>query len=89
MNTRSKNILISIIIGGAIIVGGYIVFGSKKNSNSKTPSLGIEKINEDKDCGDFRTQHEAQAFFEANGGPNRDPHNLDRDKDSHACESLP
>ncbi|BDG59281.1 thermonuclease family protein [Caldinitratiruptor microaerophilus] len=43
----------------------------------------------DRDCSDFRTQAEAQAFFEANGGPARDPHRLDGDHDGIACESLP
>ena len=43
----------------------------------------------DRDCGDFRTQEEAQRFFEAAGGPERDPHRLDADGDGRACEGLP
>jgi micrococcal nuclease len=43
----------------------------------------------DRDCSDFATQAEAQAFYEAAGGPERDPHRLDPDKDGVACESLP
>lgn len=43
----------------------------------------------DRDCGDFRTHSAAQAFFEAAGGPARDPHRLDGDNDGVACESLP
>ena len=43
----------------------------------------------DRDCGDFDTHAEAQAFFLAAGGPDQDPHRLDRDKDGSACESLP
>lgn len=42
----------------------------------------------DRDCGDFATQAEAQAFFEAAGGPERDPHRLDADGDGIACEGL-
>lgn len=42
----------------------------------------------DKDCSDFKTQVEAQAFFEANN-PAEDPHLLDVDGDGKACESLP
>ncbi|MBB6098579.1 beta-lactamase superfamily II metal-dependent hydrolase [Deinobacterium chartae] len=42
----------------------------------------------DRDCGDFRTRAEAQAFFLAAGGPDRDPHGLDRDGNGQACESL-
>lgn len=44
---------------------------------------------EDRDCSDFGTQAEAQRFFEAAGGPERDPHRLDSDGDGEACESLP
>ncbi len=43
----------------------------------------------DRDCGDFDTHEEAQAFFLAAGGPGRDPHRLDGDNDGSACESLP
>jgi len=43
----------------------------------------------DYDCSDFSTQKEAQIFFIAEGGPSRDFHGLDRDKDGVACESLP
>lgn len=43
----------------------------------------------DYDCSDFSAQDEAQEFFESEGGPNDDPHNLDRDGDGVACEALP
>jgi hypothetical protein len=43
---------------------------------------------EDHDCADFGTQSQAQDFFEENGGPDEDYHNLDRDGDGIACESL-
>lgn len=43
----------------------------------------------DRDCGDFDTQSEAQAFFGAAGGPERDLHRLDGDSDGMACESVP
>jgi micrococcal nuclease len=43
----------------------------------------------DYDCGDFSTQAEAQEFFESEGWPYSDFHNLDRDGDGEACESLP
>ena len=38
----------------------------------------------DRDCKDFQTRGEAQAFFEKAGAG--DPHGLDRDKDGLACE---
>ena len=43
----------------------------------------------DRDCGDFDTRQEAQAFYEAAGGPEKDPHRLDRDGNGVVCESLP
>jgi competence protein ComEC len=43
----------------------------------------------DKDCPDFATHAEAQAFFIADGGPASDPHRLDGDRDGIACETLP
>lgn len=48
----------------------------------RAPSTG------DYDCSDFDSQKEAQEFFEDEGGPYDDPHNLDRDGDGVACESL-
>ena len=41
----------------------------------------------DKDCGDFATHTQAQAFYEMCGSS--DPHRLDADKDGIACETLP
>jgi endonuclease YncB( thermonuclease family) len=42
---------------------------------------------ENRDCGDFKTQPEAQAFYERHQ-PGA-PHGLDGDGDGEACESLP
>jgi len=43
----------------------------------------------DRNCGDFTKWSDAQTFYEAAGGPYRDPHRLDGDKDGIACTSLP
>lgn len=40
----------------------------------------------DRDCSDFSSWNEAQAFYEANGPG--DPHRLDADNDGIACEAL-
>jgi len=40
-------------------------------------------------CDDFTTHATAQKIFEACGGTSNDIHQLDRDKDGIACESLP
>ncbi len=42
----------------------------------------------DRDCGDFDTWGEAQAFYIAAGGPDTDSHRLDGDGDGIACASL-
>ena len=43
----------------------------------------------DKDCADFASQAEAQAYFEANGGsPTNNVDNLDADHDGQACEAF-
>lgn len=103
MNTGIKNTIIGIIIGGVVVAGGYTLFSDDNNSDSKQefPSPYIRNDNPtqtrsflesgepDKDCSDFRTQREAQLFFERNGEPSSDPHNLDRDGDGRVCESLP
>ncbi len=64
-----------------------------KDGAEKKPDTGYtgpyDPNGPDRDCSDFQTQAEAQAFYEAAGGPDRDPHRLDPDKDGVACESLP
>jgi hypothetical protein len=42
----------------------------------------------DRDCSDFSTWRAAQKFYKRHGGPRRDPHRLDADRDGIACESL-
>ncbi|MDE0079013.1 MAG: excalibur calcium-binding domain-containing protein [Caldilineaceae bacterium] len=62
-------------------------------TNTPTPTpFGCDPHNPygpDCDCDDFSTQEEAQAFYIAAGGPERDPHRLDGDNDGIACEHLP
>lgn len=42
----------------------------------------------DRDCPDFSSQAEAQAFYEVAGGPARDPHRLDKNHNGIACEDT-
>jgi micrococcal nuclease len=58
-------------------------------SPTASTSLLYDPNGPDRDCGDFSTHAEAQAFFEAAGGPASDPHRLDGDHDGVACETLP
>ncbi|KKS53504.1 MAG: Beta-lactamase domain protein [Candidatus Magasanikbacteria bacterium GW2011_GWA2_42_32] len=97
-----KNGLIGAGIAGALLVGGYMLLNSADNSSSaQRGTVNVRTDNPletraflstggpDKDCTDFSTHAQAQAFFMANGGPSSDPHNLDRDGDGEACETLP
>lgn len=63
--------------------------GDSPVSSSDQSSPKVQPMGEDKDCGDFKTHDEAQAFFITQGGPSSDPHKLDYDKDGVACETLP
>lgn len=51
--------------------------------------LRYDPFGPDRNCSDFESQAKAQAFYEAAGGPESDPHRLDGDGDGVACESLP
>ncbi len=53
------------------------------------PELPYDPFGPDRNCSDFETQAQAQAFCEAAGGPEQDPHRLDADGGGVACESLP
>lgn len=57
--------------------------------STSSSSLAYDPYGPDRNCGDFSSQVEAQAFFEAAGGPASDPHRLDSDDDGRVCESLP
>lgn len=65
--------------------------GTPVATSTPTPTGGLryDPLGPDRDCGDFDTWQEAQAFYEAAGGPEKDPHRLDRDGNGIACESLP
>ena len=60
---------------------------STPNSVSSPSSLTYDPTGPDRNCSDFSSQTEAQAFYEA-AGPG-DPHRLDGNSDGVACESLP
>ncbi|QAS54626.1 nuclease [Halobacillus litoralis] len=64
----------------------------KKVPQSTVPTAGdleFDPNGPDRNCGDFSSQESAQAFFEAAGGPEKDPHQLDgSDGDGLVCESL-
>lgn len=47
------------------------------------------KYTDEYNCKDFKTQPEAQKFFETAGGVSNDTNGLDGNKDGVACQDLP
>lgn len=70
-------------------VQGLNMWSGLMPAATELPSPTQTQTNGDKDCKDFGTHAQAQAFFESLGGPGVDPHRLDGDGDGRACESLP
>ena len=84
--------IIGIIAGGAVIASGAYFLNQSSNSDTRDTDYSTMRNNfsigeDDKDCSDFSTHIEAQAFFESQGFG--DQHGLDRDGDNIACETLP
>lgn len=91
-----------LLIGSVVLLGAGCASSDSSLNVSNTPRSGgrvtnpdlrqggpLPAVGTDRDCPDFSTQREAQRFFESQGGPASDPHNLDRDKDGVVCETLP
>jgi micrococcal nuclease len=90
MKEKAKIILMT----GAIVASGIWLYSTddkKESSFYRNDDYETTRSYEDygdKDCSDFSSQSEAQEFFEDEGGPDEDFHNLDRDGDGVVCESL-
>ena len=103
VTNMSKDTFWTILVWGAIISGGIWFFNSSGSSSKSSfaeqnisgyareddPTTTRSSLTGDRDCDDFDYQSEAQEFFEEEGGPDDDPHNLDRDGDGEVCETLP
>ena len=87
------------VAGGALGIAGTIGYlagafddlptqaSSVVNSLTRAlPKTPPRVVYPDRDCDDFRSQREAQTFFESQ--PASDPHLLDEDNDGVACEWL-
>lgn len=81
MIKKNKIIIACVIFVIILVIIGYLFFRNAKIF--RNTEYG------DKNCSDFATQEEAQIFFESQGGPQEDYHNLDKNRDGVACESLP
>lgn len=91
---RTSGEKISWIISGVTItsIAGFLLIGNTDGSepvDSQETDNYYSYTSIDHNCGDFDTQEDAQLFYEANGGPEEDPHDLDRDNDGMACDWNP
>jgi len=78
-----------LLVIGVVFLASLLTGGTGEVAGEKVLEEESEPPVEDRDCSDFATQEEAQAFFLSQGGPENDPHHLDADNDGIACESLP
>lgn len=74
------------LVCALILLAGVGPVASAQRHDSAAPA-GARVA--DQNCDDFSTQGEAQGYFESQGGPQRDPDQLDADGNGLACESLP
>ncbi|MED4697072.1 excalibur calcium-binding domain-containing protein [Peribacillus frigoritolerans] len=60
---------------------------AKDEAEATSSNLLYDPFGADKNCSDFPSGGaEAQEFYIAAGGPESDPHDLDRDNDGNACD---
>lgn len=85
IESQAKNKAIGIwSINGYVTEKGF----NAKVVPAKEKSPTYDTSGPDRDCADFSSQEEAQAFFEATGGPESDSHRLDGEGDGLVCEGL-
>ena len=83
-----KIIPLFFVVALVIALSGCTSDNTNTNTNGDETS-GCSCSGNVYNCDDFGTHREAQACYEKCGGVNNDVHQLDRDKDGSACETLP
>ncbi len=68
---------------------GNLVTKVMRNKKGDVVTDGSGKATDEYNCADFKTQPEAQNFFEKAGGVSKDTNRLDGNKDGVACQDLP
>ena len=75
---------------GKMMETGSLSESMIKRDESGNPLFGATCEENVYNCGDFKTQGEAQEVYDTcSTADNRDRHALDRDGDGTACQSLP
>jgi len=72
-----------------IIIGVFAFFMLASNEKGITVDFRYNCESNTYNCDDFGIQSEAQKVFEECGGIDNDIHQLDKDGNGLACESLP
>ena len=95
--TRCRKVLLFVAVI-ALLVFVFAGCADKQGSVSPTRMAGSASNQQesprynpngpDRDCDDFKNWHEVNVFYEAAGGPESDPHRLDRDRDGIPCEAF-
>lgn len=92
--TRVLFVLNGNINGGSQLASPQPLTPSTPTPSTQQPSVAgkyrgpYDPFGMDRNCTDFTSQAEAQAFFIAAGGPKNDRHRLDGDGNGVVCESL-
>lgn len=84
----SKIIIWALGILILIIIGILVFFIFISDGEEITLETGFNCESNIYNCGDFSTQEEAQTVYEECGGVGNDIHQLDKDGNGLACESL-
>jgi hypothetical protein len=73
------------------IMSGSSLSDSKvmRDINGNVVTDGSGKATDEYNCDDFKTQEDAQRFFDNAGGVSKDTNRLDGNKDGVACQDLP
>ena len=71
-----------------IIMGVFVFFILVSDEKEITLDSEYDCESNTYNCGDFETQSEAQIVYEECGGVDNDIHQLDKDGNGLACESL-
>ena len=92
MNENDKwfvGIIVALVLIVVVLtMSGWSLGGGDGRTGPRTGPR-YDPLGPDRDCSDFATRPEAMIFYEAAGGPEMDPHRLDRDRDGIPCEALP
>lgn len=84
----NKILIWALAILTLIIIGVFVFFIFISDGKGVVSDSEINCEENTYNCDDFLTQEEAQEVYDECGGVNNDIHQLDKDSNGLACESL-